>query len=123
MAHVERYVTLQRSLGLRFKEQERLLISYARFASAAGNGFVEMQRVCAWSKEVTSPAQARVRYDTVRRFAAFLRAEDDRHEVPPSGAFGRGRRPRPAPYVLSPSEIAAIMTAALEVPRRGPSAR
>jgi integrase/recombinase XerD len=115
MAHLERYVTLQRSLGLRFKEQERLLIHYARFASAAGDGFVETQRVCAWSREATSPAQARVRYDTVRRFAAFLRAEDGRHEVPPSGAFGRGRRPRPAPYVLSPGEIAAIMTAALEV--------
>ncbi|GJE02984.1 tyrosine-type recombinase/integrase [Methylobacterium isbiliense] len=119
IADVERYVALQRSLGLRFDEQARLLLCYARFASAAGDGFVVTQRVRAWSSEATSPRQARLRYDTARRFAAFLRAEDGRHEVPPSGAFGRGRRPRPAPYLLSPSEIAAIMTAALDVPPKG----
>lgn len=119
IADVGRYVALQRSLGLRFDEQARLLLRYARFASAAGDGFVVTQRVRAWSSEATSPGQARLRYDTARRFAAFLRAEDGRHEVPPSGAFGRGRRPRPAPYLLSPSEIAAIMTAALDVPPKG----
>ncbi|HTR84453.1 MAG TPA: tyrosine-type recombinase/integrase [Reyranella sp.] len=119
MAHVERYVALQRSLGLRFKEQEKLLIGYARFASVAGDAFVMTERVRAWASAATSPGQARVRYDMARRFAAFLRAEDDRHEVPPPGAFGRGRRPRPAPYLLSPSEIAAIMTAALDVPPKG----
>jgi len=119
MAQVERYVALQRSRGLRFKDQERLLIHYARFASAAGDGFVMTERVHAWSSAATSPGQARVRYDTVRRFAAFLRPEDGRHEVPPAGAFGRGRRPRPAPYLLSPDEIAAIMAAALDVPPKG----
>ena len=62
---------------------------------------------------------ARVRYDTVRRFAAFLKAEDGRHEAPPAGAFGRGRRPRPAPYLLTLGEIAAIMTAALALPPHG----
>lgn len=119
MAHVARYVALQRSLGLRFKDQERLLISYARFATAAGDGFVMTERVRAWSSAATSPGQARVRYDTARRFAVFLRAENGCHEVPPPGAFGRGKRPRPAPYVLSPSEIAAIMTVALDVPPKG----
>jgi integrase/recombinase XerD len=119
MAQVERYVALQRSRGLRFKEQERLLIHYARFASAVGDGFVMTERVRAWSSAASSPGQARVRYDTARCFAAFLRPEDGRHEVPPAGAFGRGRRPRPAPYLLSPDEIAAIMTAALDVPPKG----
>ncbi|HEY9212167.1 MAG TPA: tyrosine-type recombinase/integrase [Ancylobacter sp.] len=119
MAHVARFVALQRSRGLRFEDQERLLISYARFASAAGDGFVMTERVRAWSSAATSPGQARVRYDTARRFAVFLRAEDGCHEVPPPGAFGRGKRPRPAPYVLSPTEIAAIMTAALDVPPKG----
>lgn len=116
---VERYVALQRNRSLRFKAQERLLISYARFASAAGDRFVMAERVRAWSSEANSPGQARARYDTARRFAAFLMAEDSRHEVPPAGAFGRGRRPRPAPYLLSPDEIAAIMTAALDVPPKG----
>jgi integrase len=119
IAQVERYVTLQRRRGLRFKEQERLLIHYARFASAAGDDFVMTERVRVWSSAASSPGQARVRYDTARRFAAFLKAEDGRHEVPPQGAFGRGRRARPAPYLLSPNEIAAIMAAALDLPPKG----
>jgi integrase len=119
MAQVERYVALQRRRGLRFRDQERLLIHYVRFASVAGDAFVMTERVHAWSSAASSPGQARVRYDTARRFAAFLRAEDSRHEVPPPRAFGRGRRPRPAPYLLSPDEIRAIMTAALDVPPKG----
>jgi integrase len=116
IAHVERYVALQRSLGLRFDQQERLLVLYARFASSAGDTFVTTQRIHAWSSGASSPGQARARYDTVRKFASFLKAEDDRHEVPPAGAFGRGKRQRPAPYLLKPSEIAAIMAAALALP-------
>ena len=116
MAHVERYVALQRSLGLRFDQQERLLVLYARFASSAGDTFVTTQRIHAWSSGASSPGQARARYDTVRKFATFLKAENGRHEVPPAGAFGRGKRQRPAPYLLKPSEIAAIMAAALSLP-------
>jgi integrase len=119
ITHVERYVALHRSLGLRFDTQERLLTLYARFASAAGDAFVTTQRVRAWASNASSPGQARVRYDTVRRFAAFLKAEDGRHEAPPAGAFGQGRRPRPAPYLLTLGEIAAIMTAALALPPHG----
>lgn len=119
MANVERYVALQRSRGLRFDEQERLLTLYARFASVTGDAFVTAERLQAWSSQASSPGQARTRYDTVRRFSAFLRVEDYRHEVPPAGAFGRGRRPRPAPYLLTTGEIAAIMAAALALPPQG----
>jgi integrase/recombinase XerD len=116
MAHVKRYVALQRNLGLRFDEQERLLIFYARFASAAGDVFVTTRRLGEWSSDASSPGQARVRYDTVRRFAIFLKVEDDRHEAPPAAAFGRGRQRRPAPYLLTLDEIAAIMASALALP-------
>jgi hypothetical protein len=77
---------------------------------------VTTQRIHAWSSGASSPGQARARYDTVRKFASFLKAEDDRHEVPPAGAFGRGKRQRPAPYLLEPSVIAATMAAALALP-------
>ena len=119
MADVERYVALQRSRGLRFDEQERLLTLYARFASVSGDAFVIVERLHAWSSQASSPGQARTRYDTVRRFSAFMRAEDRRHEVPPAGAFGRGRRPRPAPHLLTAGEIAAIMAGALALPPQG----
>jgi integrase/recombinase XerD len=116
MADVERYVALQRGLGLSFDEPKRLLVLFARFASAAGDAFVTTRRLRAWSGDASTPGQARARYDAVRRFALFLKAEDERHEVPPAGAFGRGRRRRPAPYLLSLGEIAAIMDAALALP-------
>ena len=32
MEHVERYVTLKKALGLKFKEQEQLLRRYATYA-------------------------------------------------------------------------------------------
>lgn len=119
MAAVARYVTLQRNLGLCFKEQERHLIAYAQYAEVAGDAFVTTARLHLWASAAQSPGQARVRYDTARRFAVFLKAEDARHDVPPAGAFGRGRRPRPVPHLLSSGEIAAIMAAALKLAPQG----
>src|SRR3546814_1291586 len=52
------------------------------------------------------------------RFSAFLRAEDPRHAAPPIGAFGARRRPRPAPHLLEPEQITAILSAALTLPNR-----
>jgi integrase/recombinase XerD len=63
--------------------------------------------------------RARSCFNTVRRFCAFLNAEDPRHEVPPTGAFGRGKRPRPAPHLLEPVQIRAIMDATLDLPPKG----
>ena len=98
ITHVERYVALHRSLGLCFDTQERLLTLYARFASAAGDAFVTTQRVRAWASNASSPGQARVRYDTVRRFAAFLKAERTAAMKPrPQGPSGRAGGPAPRP--------------------------
>lgn len=117
--NVARYVALYRSLGLKFNEQCRILLLFAAHAEAHGDQYTRTDRIYDWCRSASSPLQARNRFDVARRFCVFLHTEDALHEVPPAGAFGRGRRPRPAPHLLEPQDIRAIMHAALELPPRG----
>jgi integrase len=116
---VTRYVALYRRLGLNFSEQSRTLNLYTRYAEAHEDRYTLVSRIHDWCATASSPVRARSCFDTVRRFCAFLNAEDPRHEVPPAGAFGRGKRPRPAPHLLEPDQIRAIMDAALDLPPKG----
>jgi integrase/recombinase XerD len=116
---VARYVALHRRLGLKFDEQSRTLNLYARYAEAHRDRYTLVNRIHDWCATASSPVRARSCFETVRRFCAFLNAEDARHEVPPAGAFGRGKRPRPAPHLLELDQIRAIMDAALDLPPRG----
>jgi integrase/recombinase XerD len=116
---VARYVALYRKLGLRFDEQSRTLHHYASYAEAHGDRYTLTSRIHDWCATASSPIRARICFDAVRRFCAFLNAEDPRHEVPPAGAFGRGKRPRPSPHLLEPDQIKRIMQAALALPPKG----
>jgi integrase/recombinase XerD len=113
--HVARYVALYRQLGLKFDEQHRTLCQFASYAEARGDSHTRIVRIHDWCATASTPTRARTCYDFVRRFCVFLNAEDHRHEVPPAGAFGRGKRPRPAPHLLEPDQVRAIMAAALEL--------
>lgn len=116
---VTRYVALYRRLGRKFTEQSRTLHLYARYAEARGDSHVRIARIHDWCATASSPNRARTCYDAVRRLGAFLNAEDPRHEVPPGGAFGRGKRPRPAPHLLDLGQIRAILRAALDLEPKG----
>lgn len=118
-SHVARYVALHRRLGLRFNEQKRMLELYASFAEAHGDQLTLTNRIYDWCATASSPNRAKTWFETVRRFCVFLNAEDPRHEVPPANPFGRGKRPRPAPYILEPGQVQAIMRAALDLPPKG----
>lgn len=116
---VRRYVALQRGLGLKFDEQSRTLLQFAAYAEAQGDQHTRTDRIYDWCRAASSQLRARTHFETVRRFCVFVAAEDPRHQVPPAGAFGRGRRPRPAPHLLEPQHVRAIMDAALELPPKG----
>jgi integrase len=103
--HVARYVEFHRGLGLRFDEQKRSLELYARYAEARGDLYTLTSRIRDWCASASSPNRSRTWYDTVRRFCIFLNAENPQHEIP-----------RPAPYILEPAQIRAIMRAALDLP-------
>jgi integrase/recombinase XerD len=59
------------------------------------------------------------RLGEVIRLARYLRAEDQRHEVPPA-VFGCEKGPRPVPYIFSADNIKRLVRAASEVGRRNP---
>ena len=117
--HVDRYVALHRQLGLCYTEQERILRLFVTYAAAMGDQFITASRIRTWCATASTPNCARTWFDTVRLFSLFLNAEDSRHEALSARAFGRGKRPRPAPYILQPEQVSAIMQAALEVPPQG----
>jgi integrase/recombinase XerD len=117
--HVTRYVALHRGLGLKFDEQHRILRQYVAHADVHGDQHTCTERIYDWCRLASSPLQARTRFEVARRFCVFLNTEDGLHEVPPAGAFGRGRRPRPAPHLLEPQDVKAIMDAALDLPPDG----
>ena len=111
--HVKRYVDYRHKLGVGFEEGEHTLTLFARYADKHGDSHVTIDRIHEWCSQACSPERARTKYNLLRRFSMFLRAEDPGHAAPPIGAFGRRRRPRPAPHLLQPEQIAAIMSAAL----------
>jgi integrase/recombinase XerD len=116
---VARYVALHRRIGLRFDAQKRTLELYAGFAEAHGDQHTRTACIYDWCATASSQYLAKTRFETVRRFCIFLNAENPQHEVPPANAFGRGKRPRPAPYILETDQIRAIMRAALDLPPKG----
>jgi len=113
------YVALHRSLGRKFSEQSRMLQLFAEYAGAFGDQHVNLDRLYGWCSEATSQNVARTRFDVVRRFSLYARAEDQGHQVPPAGAFGRGRRRRPTPHIIEPEQLRAIMQAVLDLPPEG----
>lgn len=107
----EAYVAMRRQCGFAFRQQGHHVLSFARFAAAAGNKFVCAKTAIRWaglSKSVDARCR---RLDDVIRFARYVRAEDRRHEVPPP-VFGQRSSARPTPYILSAIEIQRLVHAA-----------
>ena len=119
---VERYVELNRKLGYKFAENERLLLEYAEFATAFGDQWTLSDRIIDWASQGSSPNRASIKLQIARNFALSLHAEDARHEVPPRGAVGRRNPSRPSPYLLTRAQVRQVMDAALSLPTRDPIA-
>lgn len=116
---IARYVALHRSFGRKFDEQERTLDLFGSYASGYGDGHTNVERIYDWCRTASSQNVARERFDRIRRFCLYAHAEDQGHQVPPAGVFGRGKRRRPTPHILEPEQVRAIMRAALDLPPRG----
>lgn len=115
-AAARHYVALKRGLGYRLLDQEQMLRQYATFADAAGDAYVTSARALEWAGKARAPRSARARLSVVRHFAIAMHAEDDRHQIPPRDAFGRGKPPRPRPHILTVAQIERILEAARAIP-------
>jgi len=101
---VENYLAARHAAGFELKSQSYLVRSFARFAAARGEKHIHTATAIDWASRTVSVAQRDARLKAVCRFSRYLRAEDCRHELPPSRHFGY-RKTRPLPHIYSPEEI------------------
>jgi len=117
---VERYTTLQRTLGYKFDDQVHSLKRFAEYAMAHGDEYVRVERVLAWASAQTPSAPQRCTLVArVRRFAIAMHAEDPRHEIPPRDCVGRATAARKSPHIYTVDEVDRIMRAAHQMPPKG----
>jgi integrase/recombinase XerD len=113
---VEQYLSVRRAAGYKLKTEGDLLRSFAKYSEAAGIQRVSSENAIAWASLAKSVETRARRLGQVIRFARFIRAEDQRHELPPP-IFGSERRTRPIPYIFSQDEIRRLTKAASRLGR------
>ena len=117
--HVMRHVAHKRSLGCKFAREEYLLLSWADAAMTSGENIIRADAMIRWSRQTSSNDQAHRRLAIGRRLALWLRAEDERHEVPHKECLGRLRNRRRIPILPSDGQIRGLMETALQLPPAG----
>ena len=109
------YLAMRRALGFTLTAQGRHLMSFVRFCEERSAGRVTTDLAVEWATRTDRGSDCEVyqarRLDVVRIFARHLQALDPATEVPPDDVLSR-RYLRIPPYLYSPLEIAALMTAA-----------
>ncbi|WP_235915189.1 hypothetical protein [Brucella anthropi] len=91
---VDRFVQLNRALGMKFAAQETSLRAFADFAAERSITHVTTALILEWAGGAATPYAAQARFDRARALTMFLHAEDARHEIPAMGLLGRSRRRR-----------------------------
>ncbi|MDE2752586.1 MAG: tyrosine-type recombinase/integrase [Gemmatimonadota bacterium] len=117
--HVVRFVAHKRSLGCKYADEERLLLSWADAAMASGDDVIRADAMVQWARQTSSNKEARKRLAAGRRLALWLHAGDERHEIPHLECLGRTRREQRAPILLSDDQILMLIEAALQLPPAG----
>ena len=93
---VETYLAVRRAAGFTLSNTEYLLRSFAGFATGEDQTHIRTATAIDWASQAESVAQRHTRYQTICRFAQYLRVEDSRgarvestlHESPPENHFG-----------------------------------
>jgi integrase/recombinase XerD len=108
---VETYLATRRAAGFALRCEGFQLKSFAAFSEARGQHFVSGDIAIEWAGQARSVWQRARLLGTIIRFARYLRAEDQRHQVPPA-VFGAERPPRRTPYILTAEQIRQLVDAA-----------
>jgi integrase/recombinase XerD len=105
---VQSYLSLRRAAGYVLKDVGLRLKNFAAYSDTKGQRYVTAETAIEWARQSSSIVGRARRLGDVRRFALYLRAEDERHEIPPA-VFGKEHRPRPTPYILSDEQICRLI--------------
>lgn len=114
---IETYLAVRRAAGFALLREGLRLKSFAAFSKARKEHYVSTEIAIKWAGLARSAPQRARRLGDVIRFARYVRAEDERHEVPPA-VFGAERFPRPTPYILTGKQIQQLVGAASQSRRR-----
>lgn len=106
------YLATRRALGFKLMRDGKLLPGFIDYIEQSGSALLTSRLAVAWATQPRDvhPAWWAARLLIVRGFAKYLQANDPRHEVPPLELLPH-RRPRSAPYIYEPAEIAALLAA------------
>lgn len=110
---VRSYLSMRRAVGFALKEVGQHLASFAAYSDSRGQRSLNARTAIEWAGQVPSVYQRARRLADVARFARYLQAEDERHEIPPA-VFGCDHRPRRPPYILSDEQIRQLVELAAQ---------
>ncbi len=108
---VESYLTVRRACGFELKSEGNLLRSFANYSENKGKHHVCSEVAIEWAGLAHSIHQRARRLGSVIRFARYIRAENQLHELP-QAVFGSEKRTRPTPYIFSQDDIQRLVQAA-----------
>lgn len=107
----ETYLAVRRAAGFALRREGSYLKRFAAFSDARKQRYLSAKIAIEWAGLAHSTWQRARRLGIIIRFANYLRAENERHEVPPA-VFGAERPPRRTPYILTREQIQRLITAA-----------
>src|SRR5688572_1913990 len=105
---VETYLAVRRAAGFALTGEGTYLKSFASFSEARKQHYVSTRIAIEWASSARSVLRRARRLGMVIRFARYLRAENERHQVPPA-VFGPEALPRPTPYILTGKQIQQLV--------------
>jgi len=108
----EEYLRLRRALGFRLRHEGYILPQFAGYLEQHGAAAITAEHAIAWAQlpQGVHPVTWAHRLSAVRGFATWLRTVDPATEIPPRGVFpGQGKRP--APFIFTSEDLAAVITA------------
>lgn len=110
---VESYLAVRRGSGFVLRQVGFHLRGFAAYSDARAQRYVNAQTAIEWARQAPSVHQRARLLADVARFARYLHAEDERHEIPPA-VFGAERRPRRPPYILTDEQIDQLIELAAQ---------
>lgn len=113
---INTYLTIRRALGFKLNSIQTYLASYERFATNVGDTYVRTETAIKWAEQAASENSRARRMDILIRFARFVHADDNQHEIPPEKIFCF-RRSRRHPYIFTDEEVLRLVQ---EAHRLGP---
>ena len=117
-ANVEEYLRIRRALGFKLEDHRRLLSAFIDHLERIGASTPTVEAALQWATapQGVQPFRWKQRLSVVRGFARYLHGLDPAVPVPPSDLLVYRRR-RPAPYVMSDTDITRLLSAASQRPK------